>query len=247
MILHSTLVALLALGGSTDAVEDDGKQDDRKKDHPGKTAEELQETPDHGWISVTGTVASTMHEAFWLDFGEALVKVEMDDWDWYDEANQIVPGERVTVYGRLDSGVYELRTIEADSVYVFDRNSYYFASDADEEGDYLSFPYLMFAHSPHVADGTWMTVSGRVVKVDERELSLDTGFRKVRIDTAAMPYNPLDDVGFQRIDRGDRISVTGTLDIDFFEKDEIDAESIVTLNRDATKKRGESKPATADA
>ncbi len=63
-------------------------------------------------------------ERFRLDYGEGLIAVEMDDWDWYDEANPIKPGDRVNVYGRIDADLHQKRTIEADSVCVFDRNTY---------------------------------------------------------------------------------------------------------------------------
>lgn len=197
-------------------------------------AEKPYAVADRSWISLTGSVAATTAERFTLDYGEGLIQVEMDDWDWYDEARRVVPGDRVTVYGRVDDSLYEKRTIEADSVYVFDRNTFYYANDADEEGDYqFSFPMVT------VPDGSWVSVSGKVQEVAGRELVLDTGLGTMRVDTILMPYNPLDDVGFQKIDEGDRISVTGTLDLDFFEKREIQADSIVSLTRDASKKRQE--------
>jgi len=66
----------------------------------------------------------------------------MDDWDWFDEASRLNAGEKVTVYGRIDDGLYETRTIEADSVYVYERNTYYYANDADEESYYYTYPHV---------------------------------------------------------------------------------------------------------
>lgn len=194
--------------------------------------ESLYTKPDRAWISLTGEVADSDFERFVLDHGEGLVTVEMDDWDWYDEANRIMAGDRVTVYGRIDAGLYEKRTIEAESVYVFDRNTYYYASDADEEGDYLH-SYGIHAHS--MPEGSWMSLTGRVRTLSGREFTLDTGAGMVQVDTISMAYNPLDDVGFQQIDAGDRVTVTGHLDLDFFERREIMAETIVSLTRDETK------------
>lgn len=187
---------------------------------------------DESWISLTGDVVDSSFEQFRLDYGEGLITVEMDDWDWYDEADHILPGDRVTVYGRIDDGLYERRTIEADSVYVFDRNTFYYASDADEED-------LAFFSSVVIPDGAWMSVNGTVKKISGREFVLDTGSGTVRIDTILMPYNPLDDVGLQQVSTGDRVLVTGHLDIDFFEKREIQADTIVTLARDAKKKKSQ--------
>ena len=75
-----------------------------------------------------------------------------------------------------------------------------------------------------------MTLSGQVETIDGREFTIDTGLREVRIDTIAMPYNPMDDKGFQQIEVGDWVSVSGQLDLDVFESREIMAESIVTLD-----------------
>lgn len=213
MILSSSLLALAALGGAQDP----------------------ETAPDETWISLTGNVVSSSVQDFTLEYGEGLIRVEMDDWDWYDEAQRIVPGERVTVYGRIDDGLYEQRSIEADSVYVFERNTFFYANDVDEEGDYTAFPHFVYGYGRTLPDGSWMTISGTVQAVDGREFTLDNGFRKVVVDTDEMAYNPLDDLGFQKVDEGDRVSVTGTLDNDFFEKDELKAETIVSLTRDRTK------------
>lgn len=48
-------------------------------------------------------------------------------------------------------------------------------------------------------------------------------------DLDADGYNPMDDEGYQQIDVGDRVSVTGDIDIDTWEKRELMAETIVTL------------------
>lgn len=194
-------------------------------------AEDPHEKADRSPITLSGTVASSTTERFILDYGEGLIVVEMDDWDWYDEANQLRPGDRVTVYGRLDADAYETRTIEAESVYVFDRRTFYLASDADEE-DYLGYGYDWGAP----AEGTWMTVVGTIEEIQGRELVLDTATSKIRVDTSELGYNPLDEVGLQRLARGDRVSVSGRLDLGFFERKEIVADTIVSLARDKTKK-----------
>ena len=95
--------------------------------------------PDDSWISVTGTVADTHDESFELDYGEGLITVEFDDWDWYNENAAILDGDRVTVYGAVDDDLYETRTIEAASVYVEGLNTYYYASATDEEDVPLEF------------------------------------------------------------------------------------------------------------
>lgn len=47
------------------------------------------------------------------------------------------------------------------------------------------------------------------------------------------------DVGYQRIEEGDRVSAAGFLKNAFFDELELHATSIVTLDRDATKTTGD--------
>lgn len=74
------------------------------------------------------------------------------------------------------------------------------------------------------------TVQGTVTKVVGDELVVDTGVRTVRVDVDDLPYNPLDDEGYQKIKVGDRVSVTGVMDDDLFESRELMADSIITLS-----------------
>lgn len=191
------------------------------------------EKPNQADITITGDVISQVGDEFTLDYGDGIITVEMDDWDWYNEAAWINPGETVTVRGEIDDDLYQIKTIEADSVYVFDRATYYYASDTDEEDSaYWTYSYYDPAMAP---DGTWFGLAGTVSKVNDSEFTLDTGYNEVKIETSYLNYNPLDDIGFQQIDAGDRVYVTGELDRNFFDKNEIDANSIVTLAQDTRK------------
>lgn len=179
---------------------------------------------DDSWISVSGTVVSTELGSFLLDYGEGMITVEFDDWTWYDDNHAILAGDDVTVYGIVDDDLYETRTIEASSVYVEGLNTYYYASPADEE----EIPHSWYAVVPGL-DGEQMSISGEVTRVDGREFTIDTGLRSMTVDTIAMPYNPMDENGFQKIETGDWVSVRGQIDLDVFEQREIIADSIVTL------------------
>jgi hypothetical protein len=55
-----------------------------------------------------------------------------------------------------------------------------------------------------------------------------------------MVYNPLDDIGFQSISKGDRVTVTGDFELDFLEGRELSASSIITLMKDEGKAASES-------
>ena len=181
--------------------------------------------PDDSFISINGTVQSAKADSFVLDYGEGVITVEMDDWDWYREGYKLLNGDDVTVYGRIDDDLFEVAKIEADSVYVTGLNSFFFANDADEED--IAYVNLVAA--------TTAAIQGRVTDIDGREFSVNTGSGTLRVDTSSMPYNPLDKQGYQQVEEGDRVSVVGALTPGFFSEREIKADAVMTLSQDKAK------------
>ena len=160
----------------------------------------------------------------------------MDDWDWYEEGRQILAGDRVTVRGEIDDGFYEERTIEANSVFVHSIATTYYADDADEESVANLSSLAGYPDYPaEVPDGTWMTVAGKVTDVDGREFDIKTEDHEIQVDTMTMTYNPMDRDGLQQIEVGDQVYVSGRLDTGFFEENEINATTVMTLEKDKTK------------
>lgn len=194
---------------------------------------------DDSFISLTGTVVTSDSDSFELDYGEGIVTVEMDDWDWYGDAYGIIADDDVTVYGYVDDDLYETTTIEASSVWVEDLNTYFYASGADEEGAGEGYYYTPYLYT------TWYdydyTVTGIVTSVTGREFTIDTGTRKVTVDTWQLGYNPLDDQGFLKIDKGDRVTAYGDLDLNVFDERELSAEALVKLQDDAGKNKANKK------
>jgi hypothetical protein len=184
---------------------------------------------DRSWIGVNGIVAAADEDSFVLDYGEGLITVEMDDWDWYQEGKAILEGDKVSVYGKIDNDLYEAKTIEASSVYVQGLNTYFFASAADEEIDPMIGIYNFTLPSE---DSSRVDLTGMVKTIDGRKFTLDTGPTDVTIDTKGMKYNPLDKNGYQKLEKGDLVKVGGYLDLNFFDKKEIQARSVVTLDHD---------------
>ncbi len=180
---------------------------------------------DQSWISISGTVASPEPSSFMLDYGDGVVMVEMDDWDRYGDAYGMKDGDKVTVYGRVDADLWEATSIEASSVYVEDLNTYFYANSADEED-----AQVWAISTPVVVSRT--NVRGVVSEVSPREeqFTIDTGDRKVTVETELMNYNPLDDIGFQQIDVGDRVSATGAIDYEFFDGRVLEADTLITLS-----------------
>ena len=197
----------------------------------GVQAQEPYEKPDESNITITGEIAAIYGDSFTLDYGEGLITVEMDDWDFYNEVERLDTGDTVTVRGELDDEFYEAHTVEADSVYSYDRATYYYANDADEE----DVDALVYSLPPIPPEGTWYRISGVVEDISGSEIIVDTGVADMTVDTAHLGYNPLDDVGFPQVDLGEYIYVSGMFDRNFFDTNEIEAETIITLNRDTTK------------
>ncbi len=189
-------------------------------------AEDPKTAPDDSWISVSGTVTDVDPNSFVLDYGEDTITVEMDDGDRDADAYKLVFGDKVTVSGRIDDDLFETRTIEAGSVYVENLNTTFYASPVDDE-DYrvytsptISYPVYV---SETVVEGTITGIAG------DEEFVLYTGGDGIMVETDALPYDPLDDEGYQQLDIGDRVRVRGWMDNDFLEGRELVARSIVTL------------------
>ncbi len=176
------------------------------------------------WISLSGTVtALTSPDTFTLNYGNGTITVEMDDWDTDADAYKLVADDKVTVNGWIDDDFFEMTKIEASSVYVENLGTYFYASGVDEEDTFVSVA------TPIVVSST--VIQGTVSEVGEEEFVVNTGLRKITVETEDMTYDPLDDEGFQKIQKGDRVSVAGKMDKDFFEGRELKATSVVTMKK----------------
>ena len=177
------------------------------------------------WINIDGTVESVSADSFELDYGTGVVTVEMDDGDRDADGYNLIKGDKVRVSGMVDDDLYETTTIEASSVYVENLGTYFYASAVDDEDVDTFITYT----TPIVVSDT--VVQGTVTDVDTigSDFVINTGERSLTVDTDSMPYDPLDDEGYQKIEVGDRVSVTGYMEQKFFEGREFSARSIVTL------------------
>ena len=185
-------------------------------------AADPMEKPDDAWISVEGTVGTVAPDAFVLDYSEGTITVEMDDGDRDADAYKLLPGDKVTVHGLIDDDFLETRTIEASSVHVEKLGTTFYASAYDEEDSFVT------VWAPVVPSRT--VVQGTVTDVRGEEFTLNTGARLLTVEVEEMAYDPLDDEGYQTVDVGDRVSVSGVMDDDLFEGRELVADSLVVLN-----------------
>ena len=177
---------------------------------------------DDSWISINGEVTSVTADAFELDYGDGQITVEMDDGDRDADGYKLMMGDEVRVSGMIDDDFYDLTTIEASSVYVKNIDTYFYASAMDEED--IGYSII----SPSVTD---TVVQGTITSVDANgeQFTLDSGLQELTVEVDELTYNPLDNEGFQQLDVGDRVSVQGSIDHDFFEGRVFEANYVTTL------------------
>lgn len=192
----------------------------------------------NSFISINGTVDSVSADKFMLNYGDGLVTVEMDDYDRDADGYNLMKGDKVRVSGFIDDDVFETTKIEAGSVFVENLGTYFFASSADEEDSFMTMT------APVVVSSTY--VQGKVTGINGCKFTLDTGKRMLTVDTSELGYNPLDKEGYQKIKKGDRVSVGGKMDKDFWGNRELDANSVITLmtpkqNKNASNKQNQNK------
>lgn len=184
--------------------------------------------PDDTWISISGTVASPTPDSFSLDYGEGTITVEVGDWEPYRHAYAMMDGDRVAVYGQVDENLFRRDTIEARSVYVESLNTHFHASAAEDQTDRYT-PYSWAAPAPLTLNRA--TVRGTVhnVEPDEGEFTVDSGNRQIKVETESLGYDPLDELGFQKVEKGDTVSVSGQFNSDFLEGRVLDADQVISL------------------
>ena len=146
-----------------------------------------------------------------------------------NDAAGLLDNEEVVVYGYIDDDFFERRAIEASSVYVRDLGTYFYASGFDEEDVPMS---TVVNFEPRIE------VAGTVTSVTGREFQLDTGAGVVDVNTLSMPYDPLDDEGFQQVEVGDHVRVTGELDQDLFNDLDLMANTVVTTSEGSEEASG---------
>lgn len=212
---------------------------------------DLSSYGNNSFVSLQGTVESVSPDTFILSYddGSDRVTVEMDDGDRDADAYQLLPGDEVTVYGVMDKDLFEMRKIEASSVYVEKLNTWFQASAIDEE-DYLIYPPLTIVTvspadgsgtgsggSPASGSGAGMDgpdpllwLQGEVSGVEDDSFTLTMDNRDVTVTVASLADNPLDDEGYRKIENGDVVSVLGNIDGSFFDSAELEAESVTKVH-----------------
>lgn len=193
---------------------------------------------DDTWITISGEVESVTADAFELDYGDGMITVEMDDGDRDADAYKLIKGDKVTVSGIIDDDFFQSTTIEAGNVYVEKLGTYFYASAVDEEDTWYDFTYPRLY--PSVAPAPTV-VHGVVSEVNDDEFVVDIGTRSLTVEVEDMPYDPLDDTGYQKVAAGDLVSVAGVIDYDFFEGRDLVAQSVTILAKGDDRKSSSEK------
>lgn len=79
-------------------------------------------------------------------------------------------------------------------------------------------------------DGSWINTTGKIVSIDDDEITLQTSYGDIDVDMDEMGYNPNDDDGYKQLKVGQRVLVTGVMDNGLFEEREIVARNVVRLS-----------------
>lgn len=182
---------------------------------------------DGNLVSLTGTVAEIRGDEFDLNYGgNQMVTVELDNFGFSgDETEYLTQGENVTVTGVVDDDLFEGREIEATNVSLNDSYVlYYYDTPNYNTMDNNS-------NSSAMEDGTYATMTGTVQNIDGMVAMVKGATMSMNVDFSDLGYNPFDDEGMQKIEKGDRVYVTGEIDSDFFSDKELMASSVIELRQ----------------
>lgn len=188
------------------------------------TAQDPENIPEGSYLSIHGTVVNATADSFDLRYGDDLIAVEMEHWDWYSDIYDSLDGKEVRVYGYLNEPFYKGQTIRATSIHVEDIGTYFYPSGIHDE------PPAPTAFSVHDFD---FAVTGEVTAAGRDKFTLDSGERQLTVDIRGLDDNPLDDEGFQKVVIGDRVTVFADSNPSLFLKRTVRAEAVIKLQEDS--------------
>jgi uncharacterized protein YdeI (BOF family) len=180
------------------------------------------------FITISGKVNDVKANSFRLQTGKENIFVEMDEYDkWAADGFKLKNGDQVVVNGRIDKDFLEQKKIEAGSVYVQNIDTYFYANSADEEDfNYIPTTYSYFRSLP---DGASVDIQGKITSIAGREFTVDTGLRKITVDSSKLVFNPFDQKGSLKLSTGDRVRVSGKVQENNWDLKEVSANSLIEL------------------
>lgn len=167
-------------------------------------------------ISLSGSVRAVDDDEFTLDTGRDAIEVDLDDFADVD-VGRLRPGDRVTVTGRVDDGLFSDRELDATSIHLVRLGATLAATGGRPDRP------LTGTEGRMAADDEWVSITGRIENRSGDSLVLRSGGLRILVDA--------DDAdGADAVNVGDRVRVSGRMeDGDLFERREIDAAKVTPL------------------
>ena len=182
--------------------------------------------PNNSWVELEGRVTAVDSRSFFVDYGEGEIRVELDDYDWFEEAYNVLENDRVKVRGKIDADPNEERSIEAETVLLKDHGVTLKANADDEEDLTVNFvPPLPTKSSDKELKGTVESFQNglMIVKTAKDTYRVDLKDSSLRSTAGkAISYN---------LHTGDFVSVVGKDHNKLFGADEFDASTVYVLKK----------------
>ncbi|EPX83489.1 hypothetical protein [Salipiger mucosus] len=178
-------------------------------------------------ISITGYVSDRKGAQYTIRHNNGSMYVDMSGWPQTDLAGNSpgIVGDTITATGDFNAAFLGTRTLEADSVYNFDKRSYRtFVDRAPQSWRAYQIP-----------ENDWdenvvASVVGQVAQLGDEQFTIIVADQKIRVSTTPLRYNPLDDLGGLRLTIGDYIRVSGVPTKNFFDKPAIRAHRLTSID-----------------
>lgn len=213
--LLSTAVAGALFSAQALAINDD------RDSYTAQPASAIENT----WLTLSGEITKTSSDSFVINTGSDKVNVEFDDGDRDGDAQVFNRGDKVTVSGKVDKGLFTEAALDASSVFAHDWNTTYVSNPNDEP---VYDRYIASAVVPDDLDS--MTLIGTVSEIQDNIVKLSTSGTTVQVDISELNGQPLTEDGKQHIQNGDRIKVDASIESAFFNEAMIVASNVVRMS-----------------
>lgn len=184
---------------------------------------------DNAYVTLSGTVGEiTDADEFMLKYKGYRIQVDTNDY-WpnlfgKDAIQVLKPGDKVTVTGKVDDNWFTKKEIDATSISTGGKNySRVYWRGSNNMSNYGSWPYYGWNDEMYEER---VGLSGTVSKVTgDNTFEMKYGTGTVKVDTSG-----LDIIKANMLNRGDRVTVYGNMDDNWFGKRELNADYLIRTN-----------------
>lgn len=178
------------------------------------------------WISLTGTVTEVDSKFITMDYGEGELIVDTDTLQLDQTAFENLNDATVTVTGMLNQQLLTEGRMRASSLYLENVGTAFVAANTmAHESD------MLISAAGLDLDKSEVTLIGNVTTLSDDAFQFGAGDAALTVEVDDLRDNPLDKDGYLVLKHGDRVKVTASIEDDFFEDYEIDADTIVRLQK----------------